>query len=183
MDQLTFIAKVIEALAWPVAAIVLVVLLRGELSRLLPLVKRLKAGPLEAEFEREVRELRSGVKESLTGAELAPSSWQQTAERLAEVSPRSAILEAWREVETNGRKTLLNRDPQLTESHLRSTREVLRLLGEKGILSIEEVGMLNQMRYLRNQAVHVESFDPTLEAAINFIHLASYLLARMEVAP
>ena len=54
MDTLTFIAKLVEFLAWPTAAVIVVVLLRDELRRLLSLVKKLKAGPVEAEFEREV---------------------------------------------------------------------------------------------------------------------------------
>ena len=59
MDQLTFISNLVEFLAWPIASVLLVFLLRGEIKRLLPYIKRLKAGPLEAEFEREIKELKA----------------------------------------------------------------------------------------------------------------------------
>ncbi|WP_276968485.1 hypothetical protein, partial [Metallibacterium scheffleri] len=62
MDTLTFIAKVIEFAAWPIAAVALVAMLRAEIKSLLPHVKRLKAGPVEAEFEREVKELEATAK-------------------------------------------------------------------------------------------------------------------------
>jgi hypothetical protein len=179
MDTLSFTAKLIEVLAWPVASVVLVVLLRGEIKRLLPLVKKLKAGPLEAEFEREVNELRTTVQANHAQTSEAVASWQPNAEQLAGINPRSAILEAWREIETTGRRLLRELDPQLSEEQLRSTREVVRLLGEKGVLSLEEATTLSQMRFLRNQAVHVEEFRPTYESAMNFVQLSAYLLQRM----
>jgi len=107
MDVLAFIAKLVEALAWPLASVVLVALLRREIRSLLPFVKRFKAGPLEAEFEREVRELRSSVEEGVNVKHEELAASQSTAVKLAELNPRSAILEAWREIETTGRRMLL----------------------------------------------------------------------------
>jgi len=180
LDLLTFITKLIDALAWPIAAIVLVALLRKEISALAPFIRKIKAGPLEAEFEREVRELRSAVEAVRPIEGNIQPSWQPTAEKLAELNPRSAILEAWREVETTARGRLQKANPALSDLQLRSTREVVRLLGETGLASSEEVAMINEMRYLRNQAVHVESFRPTYEASINFVQLAAYLLGRID---
>jgi hypothetical protein len=179
----SYIVKIVEATAWPITSIVLVILLRAEIRSLIPLVKKLKAGPLEAEFERQVSELRSIVD---TAPLLGPSPMTERlviAEKLAEVNPRSAILEAWREIESTARRVLKERFPELTESQLRSTREVIRLLREKDLVSLEESSQLNEMRFLRNQAVHVESFQPNHEAAINFIQLASFFLSRIGAKP
>lgn len=46
-----------EALALPAAAVIIVLLFRREFRQLVPLVRKLKAGPLEAEFERDIREI------------------------------------------------------------------------------------------------------------------------------
>ena len=62
MDILTFITKLIEFTAWPIAAVALVAMLRTEIKSLLPYVKKLKAGPVEAEFEREIKELEATAK-------------------------------------------------------------------------------------------------------------------------
>ncbi|MDO9003602.1 MAG: hypothetical protein Q7V20_09140 [Aquabacterium sp.] len=58
MDWLTFISKMAEALAWPIAVLTVVLLLRGELLKIIPLLKKLKAGPLEAEFEDSSKRVR-----------------------------------------------------------------------------------------------------------------------------
>ena len=57
MDTLTFIAKVLEHGAWPAAAFGIIYLLRTQLQDLLPSIKKFKAGPVELELERVVKEL------------------------------------------------------------------------------------------------------------------------------
>ena len=57
MDKLTFLAKLLEYGAWPIAAIAIVALLRGELRALIPAIKKFKAGPIEVELERVAKEL------------------------------------------------------------------------------------------------------------------------------
>ncbi|MGH6646193.1 hypothetical protein [Aquabacterium sp.] len=47
-----------EALAWPIAVLTVVLLLRGELLKIIPFLKKLKAGPLEAEFENQSQKAR-----------------------------------------------------------------------------------------------------------------------------
>ncbi len=57
MDTLTFISKIFEHGAWPVAAVGIILLLRSQLQELIPSIKKLKAGPVEVELERVVKEL------------------------------------------------------------------------------------------------------------------------------
>jgi len=61
MDALTFISELIKAVAWPVTAIALVVLLRKPIVELIPLLRRLKYKELELEFAQEVSELKAEV--------------------------------------------------------------------------------------------------------------------------
>ena len=181
MDLLTFISKLIDSLAWPLATVALAILLRRQIALLLPFVRRVKAGPLEAEFEREIRELRTSVSVDAVASKntKAKPVWQEEAEKLAQINPRSAILEAWRQIEATLIRTLQSRVTDLADKDVRSTREILRLLGEKGITTPEEVSMLNQMRFLRNQAGHVEAFQPTFDAAMNFVRLAGEMIGRV----
>ena len=51
MDFLAFIAKITEFTAWPLASVAMVVLLREQVGKSLPTLRKLKAGPIEAEFE------------------------------------------------------------------------------------------------------------------------------------
>ena len=57
MDTLTFIAKVLEHAAWPAAAFGIIYILRAQLKELIPSIKKFKAGPVELELERVVKEL------------------------------------------------------------------------------------------------------------------------------
>jgi predicted transcriptional regulator len=57
MDTLTFIAKALEHGTWPAAAFAIIYLLRSQLQELLPSIKKFKAGPVEVELERVVKEL------------------------------------------------------------------------------------------------------------------------------
>jgi hypothetical protein len=100
MDTLTFIAKLVEFLAWPSAAVILVLLLRGEIKGLFRYVKKVKAGPMEAEFEREVKELKATAEAQ---PQLLPPPEGATPEKqmliqIVQINPRSAVLEAWRGV-------------------------------------------------------------------------------------
>ncbi|MFI8619265.1 hypothetical protein ACIGHN_27610 [Acidovorax sp. NPDC077693] len=60
MDLLTFISRVVDSLAWPVAAIVLGLIFRKKLLDLIPNLRKFKAGPLEAEFELAAKHAREG---------------------------------------------------------------------------------------------------------------------------
>ena len=56
MDRLTFVAELVAALAWPVTVLACVLLLRGFVTALVPLLRKLKYSDLELQFGREVAE-------------------------------------------------------------------------------------------------------------------------------
>lgn len=66
MDVLTFVSTVVEFGAWPIVLLVIVYILRNDLSTLLSTMTKLKAGPVE--LERVVRELEK-TKEIAVAAE------------------------------------------------------------------------------------------------------------------
>lgn len=61
MDCLTFISNLVSSLAWPIAIVVIVISMRAQIASLITNIKKLKAGSIEAEFEKleqEVQEVR-----------------------------------------------------------------------------------------------------------------------------
>jgi len=182
MDTLTFVAKVIDALAWPVATVVLVALLRREIKALLPFVKRLKAGPLEAEFERELQELRTVVESQVAPppAEKQLSPQEQKLLQLADINPRSAILEAWQGVEASARRLVYERGLYVAGPESRPLFDVYRAVSKSGLVPVEDMVLFNELRSLRNQAAHVEDFNPTKEAALHYVQLANRLREKLE---
>jgi hypothetical protein len=175
VDLLTFISKLAEALAWPVVVLILVSLLRKEVSSLFTIVKKVKAGPMEAEFEREINELKSVAEAELPDMErqapAAPS--QNELEQLAQINPRAAIIEAWRRLELAARRSLAQVGIRMTSQDIASPLAHARNLAKSALMSQEELVLFNDLRNLRNTSVHAEHFSPTLEAALTYIEVAS----------
>lgn len=182
MSVLEFIVRLIEAVAWPVAAAIIVFAFKGEIQKMLSLMRRFKAGPVEAEFEREVLEVKKEASESLTFEpnEVAIQDPESTRLiELARVSPRAAILEAWLKLEIVMRRAVV----QGSGSPIPDTSSPLRLVKAVDrfeLLRGDEVALLHDLRGLRNQAVHLTDAGLSLNAATAFIELARRLEKRLE---
>lgn len=90
MDALTFLSKLLEFGAWPAAAIAIILVLRKELQSLLPNIKKFKAGPVEVELERVVKEL----EETKKVAAAAEATAQVVAAKLDESEERPEAAKA-----------------------------------------------------------------------------------------
>lgn len=53
MDWLTFAAAIVKAVAWPATALLIVLLLRMPIRELIPRLRTLRIGPVEASVARE----------------------------------------------------------------------------------------------------------------------------------
>lgn len=181
MDWLTFTTKVTEALAWPIASIVIFLLLRKHIEALLPQLKKVKAGPLEAEFEHELKVLRNTTNQQTqpqqAGDTLSPR--EEKLHRLAEVNPRSAILEAWQHVEVATRKRVLELGLHEAGPEGRPILDAYRSLAKAQVLNNEALALFHELRSLRNQAAHVDDFNPSKSAAIDYIDLSKKLISQL----
>lgn len=180
MDWLTFTTKIVEALAWPIASIVFLALLRKQVIGLLPLLKRVKAGPLEAEFERELKVLRDESQQASpqqTTDTLSPR--EETLYKLAELNPRSAILEAWQHVEVAARKRVLELGLHEAGPEGRPILDAYRALAREQVLNAEALALFHELRALRNQAAHLDDLNPSKPAAIDYIGLSKKLIAQL----
>lgn len=180
MDLLSFVAKLVDALAWPVATIILVTLLRDQINPLLAHMKRLKAGPVEAEFERQVAELKSSTEMPQEGPGVSPE--RKRLLKLVEVEPRAAVMEAWRGVEQAAISVVRERGIFVPERDSRSPYAVIRALSREGVLDGEEAALYYDLRSLRNQAAHASDFSPTVDAALTYLELAAELRQKLEAA-
>lgn len=182
MDSRTLIAELVGALVWPVTTIVVVLLLRRQLSRLASLLQRFKYKDFQFDFGRQVEE----AKEEAAGAlgevsyladQGAPEASRLT--RLAEISPRAAVLEAFTTVEIEvldaaHRLGLQKGFPTLTY-------RALQYLEDSGLLDDSLVSVLRDLRGLRNQAAHSPEFALTRRDALEYIQLSLASLSRLRV--
>ena len=90
MDALTFLTKLLEFGAWPAAVIGIILVLRKELQALLPSIKKFKAGPVEVELERVVKELEATKKVAIA----AEATAQVVAAKLDESEDKTETAKA-----------------------------------------------------------------------------------------
>lgn len=181
MDQLTFISQLVESLAWPVAVVVIAIVLREEVGRLLSKITRIRHNDTEVEF---LHELAAAKKE----AEKVLPNYKGTAylisqsSQLAELSPRGAIIEAWLNIEgallkyaeRHGIKVSKNKPFTIRELHFHTL--------DYGNLGKGVFEMLERLRRTRNEAVHLSDAQIDEESAREYVELASRVIQRIEEA-
>jgi len=177
MDWLTFIAKLVEALAWPAVVLVLGLVFRKKLLTLIPNLRKLKAGPVEAEFELAARQALANAEEVGSQAtsqtmpalplSTSPSDRQVIAKlRNARSDPTGVILEGWARVDGElfrfGLQTGMLVDP------VENAGKVYQTMMSSDILPAETRGLVKELRDLRNKVAHVQ-VTPTSEAAQDYL--------------
>lgn len=175
MDVLTFIAALVESLAWPLATVVVAILFRKQLISLLARLRKGKVGPAEFEFEEGVRALEKEASD-IPGT---PSRVGTPTISLVTSNPRAAILEAWLEVEDQATTLALTKD-LVRPTARRNPMGVLRGLESSDILSDEHKAILAQLRNLRNQAAHEPDFSPSADSVLSYVQLSRDLKNELE---
>ena len=129
-----------------------------------------------------MRELARETEDQLlpTNAVSPSSPDRQKLLQLAEINPRSAVIEAWNTVEFAARRVVEALEPSATVRELQSSSALLRSLNRHEVLNRDEVTLFNELRALRNQAVHVPEFSPAYDAVLNYINLALRLKAALD---
>jgi hypothetical protein len=182
MDWLTFIVGMTSALAWPATAIVAVALLRGALVELIPSLRRLKYKELELEFGQKLDAVvieaeQAKLPEPAPPVALPPAPASKL-EVVAEVAPRAAVLEAYRQVEVAGDQALrrVGIDPP------RSSRARAQILEKAGIVTSSTGGLLRELSELRNLAAHSEDVELTSSQAVQYARLAERVVTAINVS-
>jgi hypothetical protein len=158
-----------QALAWPMAVVVLGVLYRKSLQSILDGVRlrQFKKGDWEANFEIGRQEVRALTFETTHGQ--APESPHlKEIESLARTSPDGAILSAWKEVET---EVMMLADRAGIKG--RSFPDILNALQARGAIETSTKDSIIGLRNLRNLAVHSPPREITTERAQEFATMAN----------
>ena len=182
MDWLTFTAAVIKAVAWPLTALIIILVLRRPLLNLLPLLQQLRVKGIELEFGRRVEVLAADAAAELPPAGGAGSTLpplRPPVAQLAEVSPRAAVLESWLEVRGAAVDALRRRGVPYRSREVESPLGLRRALEEAGILDAPTLGVFDELRNLRNAAAHAPAFSIDPGSALDYARLASRLADRM----
>jgi len=186
MNSLEFIARIIDSLVWPAAILLVLYILRGELPAIARSLKKLRYKDLELEFEKSAQEVVEKAKLSLPEAakniQLSGQTQDELIDRLVSISefaPRSAILEAWLVVEAAAVDVAKRKGISSFRSHPGPMR--LRDYLVKGdLLNKDQQVVFEQLRNLRNEAVHVADAEFTRKAVNNYIASALQMAGYLE---
>lgn len=183
MDPSTFILELVKALAWPVAAIVALVMLRKPLVELLLLAKKFKYKDFEIEFNQGLCELRERAEQDLpaqTAAAPAQEHRLENLRRLAHVSPAAAVMEAWREVEGAAARLIAKRNILLDADIPTPYLQIEQKLIEHKLVNRGTVAMFSLLRRLRNKVVHARDYEITPEQAGVCVEVAMKLKGHLD---
>ncbi|AZC56414.1 hypothetical protein [Pseudomonas chlororaphis] len=188
MDWLTFLSSIVNAVAWPATLVVLLVLIREQLPQIAKSLRRLKYKDIEMEFGEAAKAIANEVQTIMPAAQadnkIAGQEKEEVKARLeaiAELAPRAAILESWLQVEAAAADVIRQNNlgvltPYPGPMRLRDS------LHKGGILNKRQLAIFEQLRTLRNEAVHVPEAEFTKAAVSNYIEssiaIASYLEGR-----
>jgi hypothetical protein len=187
MDTRTFISQLVSALVWPLTVLICVAFLRKPLGYLITLIRTLKYSDIEVQFGKDVAELKMSVAATSIQLGAAKSAehkpaWEELV-RLASVRPRTAIRQAWREVEAALERLAKARNLDAASAVWHMPMVLGALLLNAGILSQHQYEMLGKVRQLVSEAERapVDSLNP--EDAVEFVGLALPLAASLSPGP
>ena len=169
------LVNLLVGIAWPVAVVWIAYLFKGELRSLLHRMSQLKYKDVEAKFEIGLAEAEA---KALTIERAVPQLPQraeiitklESLRRIADVSPRAAIMEAWVLVEeAAGRSGFVQGATVPRVNPYLFVEELVKL----GKLPKGSDSLLDQMRSLRNQAAHLSDFSLNQDEADRYLQLAA----------
>lgn len=192
MNWLTFIAKVIDSLAWPLSVIIIVFILKNPISSLLPLLRNLKYKDLELNFGEELKKVEVQAKQVLVKEKKRKTIARKPDKRdssqiinesksLFEDFPEPAVALAWSAVETELLAAIMRTasSPDYP-SHISPMKNAM-LLNNAGYLKSDKMDLLKRMSNLRNIAVHGRGGPVTADDAREFISLTEWVVEDLQV--
>jgi hypothetical protein len=179
MDGMTFVAALVRALAWPVAIIVCLIILRRPFQVLLGGLKSIKYQDLELSFDRQLSALRATAAAALP-APTHEQPWSEQMKQLVFTSSEVAILETWRRVENKiidlARQKNLEAAPAVWVMPLVLGAFLLK----EGHLSDVQYATFRDLKYLRDAIAHARSYAISASEALDYVDIAARLLNSLD---
>ena len=186
MDSLTFIATIIDSLAWPIAIVAIAIFLKEGLIKLLPKLRQLKYKDLHLEFEQSIKEAIIQADEAnLPALDTTKGHKQLKVDKhslltLAQSNPKEAFIKTWLRLESAIRQGICNTgslsdSEKITVSNLPSKGASSLLLNQPKLFKYFET-----LQTQRDKVVHGEIDTVSIDSARYFIELSFRLILYIE---
>lgn len=174
--------KLISAIAWPAAAIVIAFYFKKELAALMARLKKGKVAGTEFEFENYVREVNAeaDIPRADEAESISPAAAAQ-----AGTDPRGAILGAWISVEEALFDLVKRRDLSEVGTSPRAPKNVvsaIRAIQKANLLDSRWIALFQDLRVLRNEAAHSNEFSPPPDSIMTYVQLSKELVGAIRNA-
>lgn len=179
MDDLTFISNVVSSMAWPTAAVAGVYVLRSSLAGVFNRLTGVDWNALHIDFQRDLAEAQALTIDDplrslpLTDQEV-PVEERHYLLKLAELSPRALVTEAWAPVEAAAKHALASISPSRGKLP-RASALIGQALADAGLLSESEFEIFTLLRNMRNRVSHEPDSVITADEALQYAVLADHL--------
>lgn len=185
MDWKTFIVEIFSSLAWPVVVLILAFHLKDNLGELILRLRKLKHKDTELEFSETINELVTERDTQPEDEKINDKRILETDEnydflmKLSEISPRSAIQEAYRVLENSAFNALARLHPKIYGSGIRQPYQLLNMLRGEA-LTPQQFHEFKELRKLRNSAAHETDFELRGMPIEAYIDIAITLARRLD---
>ena len=169
--------KLLDILAWPATVLVILYFIKDKLPELFQRMSSLEVGSFKAEFNEGLKELEeiAETPSTQTTSYLYDSKAIQL-QKLAEISPNGAVVDAWREVELASLSAALHNGLNVRGPKGRvAGNAAIKELSNAGVINDKMAAVYKQLKNLRNQAAHHEGQISSAQAK-------EYALAALEMA-
>lgn len=186
MDWLQFVSSLVSSIAWPGAFLGIVFLLKGPILRAIPKIRTFKYGELHIDLSEQLK----AVEEDLTAGSSEPDSPQAPPSpspdvvRIAEASPSSAIILAWKKVEAAVQDAVVRHRLQIGARKETHAAFKFLALERHGLVDELTISTFRQLRDLRNRVVHSSAHggrdvEVSLEDALSMAQSCEWLVEKL----
>lgn len=175
MNWLEFISSLVSSLAWPAVILFGVFLFKKPLSALIGRIRSIERGEdgnVKLSFEEVLSEIPAPKKEVVLDE-------NSNIKQLAKVSPKSAVLEAWIEIERAAREKLASLPIEVGDKQWLK-RDPISFFSYKSIFPPSVESDLQRLRFLRNQIVHATDQAIPEEDALRYVEIAQGIRQEIE---
>ena len=185
MDTLTFISNLVSALVWPSLLLGIMMLFKSEVANLLGRIKKIKHKGSEIDLAEEISDATKSADKVLSESGLNSTPEQERIRKLAQDSPRGAILDSWLSIEEAMVNYLIRHGVIGVDSnkpHYNLAQKIRMHNLDAPTLGQGIIEMLDKLKRIRNDAVHQTDADITTEIANEYTALAIRVKAKLEEA-
>lgn len=168
----------IDIVAWPATALLVIWLARRQIRRMVPLIQRIKYKDVEIEFSKKLAEVTADVGESPL-LESGESKERDQIYALIDISPASAVIEAWKSLERAAQDKVRQLVPK-AETYKDPLRRPVDYLDYKGALVPSAASAARDLRMLRIEAARAGADEISREDALQYAALANRIRAQIE---